>query len=100
MLFLPAARVALVTAFAPLCSQSMRCMGHHTQVLLVGIILVPGRRMFSSVLRAPGVRRLPAFQTHHPHLGSGGPVKPGCQVHPARPSSSGVRLVHDKGIGR
>jgi DDE superfamily endonuclease len=61
-LILPADIVALLAPFAPLFS---RPVWRHAQVLLVGAILVPGRRMVSSVLRVMGLGRLATFQTYH-----------------------------------
>lgn len=62
MLLLPATIVALLSPFAPLFS---RPVWRHVQVLLVGAILAPGRRMVSTVLRAVGLSHLPTFQTYH-----------------------------------
>ncbi|MGZ6364032.1 MAG: transposase, partial [Ktedonobacterales bacterium] len=62
MLLLPANSVALLSPFAPLFS---RPVWRHVQVLLVGAILAPGRRMVRTVLRAVGLRHLPTFQTYH-----------------------------------
>ncbi len=62
MLLLPADMVALLAPFAPLFS---RPVWRHVQVLLVGAILAPGRRMVSSALRAVGLSHLPTFQTYH-----------------------------------
>jgi hypothetical protein len=62
MLLLPADIVALLSPFAPLFS---RPVWRHVQVLLVGAILAPGRRMVSTALRAVGLSHLPTFQTYH-----------------------------------
>jgi hypothetical protein len=62
MLLLPASSVALVAPFAPLFS---RPVWRHAQVLLVGAILTPGRRMVSSALRAVGLSHLSSFRTYH-----------------------------------
>jgi hypothetical protein len=62
MLLLPADIVACLAPFAPLFS---RPVWRHVQVLLVGAILAPGRRMVSTVLRAVGLSHLPTFQTYH-----------------------------------
>jgi hypothetical protein len=59
MLLLPADIVACLVPFAPLFS---RPVWRHVQVLLVGAILAPGRRMVSSALRAVGRGNLPQFQ--------------------------------------
>lgn len=62
MLLLPADIVAFLAPFAPLFSQPV---WRHVQVLLVGAILAPGRRMVSTALRAVGLSHLPTFQTYH-----------------------------------
>ena len=62
MQLLPADIVALLAPFAPLFS---RPVWRHVQVLLVGAILAPGRRMVSSVLRAVGLGSLAQFQRYH-----------------------------------
>jgi hypothetical protein len=62
MLLLPANIVALLAPFAPLFS---RPVWRHAQVLLVGAILTPGRRMVSSALRAVGLSHLSSFRTYH-----------------------------------
>jgi hypothetical protein len=62
MLLLPADIVACLAPFAPLFS---RPVWRHVQVLLVGAILAPGRRMVSSALRAVGLGSLPQFQRYH-----------------------------------
>jgi len=62
MLFLPADIVARLSPFALLFS---RPVWRHVQVLLVGAMLAPGRRMVSTVLRAVGLSHLPTFQTYH-----------------------------------
>jgi DDE superfamily endonuclease len=62
MLLLPATIVALLAPFAPLFS---RPVWRHVQVLLVGAILTPGRRMVSSALRAVGLSHLSSFRTYH-----------------------------------
>ena len=62
MQFLPTDMVALLAPFAPLFS---RPVWRHVQVLLVGAILAPGRRMISSALRAVGRDTLPQFQRYH-----------------------------------
>jgi hypothetical protein len=59
MLLLPADIVACLAPFGPLFS---RPVWRHVQVLLVGAILAPGRRMVSSALRAVGLSDLPHFQ--------------------------------------
>src|SRR5258707_151862 len=67
MLLLPADIVAFLAPFAPLFS---RPVWRHVQVLLVGAILAPGRRMVSSALRAVGLADLPKFQRYHRVLNS------------------------------
>lgn len=62
MLLLPSNIVALLSPFASLFS---RPVWQHVQVLLVGALLAPGRRMGSTVLRAVGLSHLPTFQTYH-----------------------------------
>lgn len=62
MLLLPANIVARLSPFAPLFS---RPVWRHVQVLLVGALLAPGRRMVSTVLRTVGLSHLPTFQTYH-----------------------------------
>src|SRR5260370_36131377 len=62
MLLLPADIVAFLAPFAPLFS---RPVWRHVQVLLVGAILAPGRRMVSCALRAVGLADLPKFQRYH-----------------------------------
>src|SRR5262245_41418516 len=62
MLLLPADIVALLAPFAPLFSQPV---WRHAQVLVVGAILTPGRRMVSSALRAVGLGHLSSFRTYH-----------------------------------
>ena len=62
MLLLPANSVALLAPFAPLFS---RPVWRHAQVLVVGAILTPGRRMVSSALRAVGLNHLSSFRTYH-----------------------------------
>lgn len=62
MLLLPADIVSLLSPFAPLFS---RPTWRHVQVLLVGAVLAPGRRMVSSVLRVVGLGQLATFQTYH-----------------------------------
>lgn len=62
MLLLPADTVACLAPFAPLFS---RPVWRHVQVLLVGAILAPGRRMVSSALRAVDLGSLPQFQRYH-----------------------------------
>src|SRR5258708_24010497 len=62
LLLPPADSVAALAQFAPLFSQPV---WRHAQVLLVGAILAPGRRMVSTVLHAVGLSHLPTFQTYH-----------------------------------
>lgn len=62
MLLLPADILAFLAPFAPLFS---RRVWHHAQVLVVGAILAPGRRMVSTALRAVGLSHLPTFQAYH-----------------------------------
>ena len=62
MLLLPANIVALLAPFAPLFS---RPVWRHVQVLVVGAILTPGRRMVSAALRAVGLSHLSSFRSYH-----------------------------------
>jgi DDE superfamily endonuclease len=62
VLTLPPDIMALLTAFAPVFS---RPLWRHVQVLLVGAILAPGRRMVTSVLRIMGLEQVSSFQTYH-----------------------------------
>ena len=62
MLLLPANSVALLAPFAPLFSKPV---WQHVQVLVIGTILTPGRRMVSSALRAVGLHHLSSFRTSH-----------------------------------
>lgn len=62
MLLLPADMLACLSCFESLFS---RPVWRHVQVLLVGAILAPGRRMVSSALRAVGLAHLPQFQRYH-----------------------------------
>jgi len=62
MLLLPPEIAALLSSFAPLFS---RPGWRHAQVLLVGAILAPGRRMVTCALRAVGLAHLPGFQRYH-----------------------------------
>jgi hypothetical protein len=65
MQLLPADMVAFLAPFAPFAPLFSRPVWRHVQVLLVGAILAPGRRMVSSVLRAAGLGNLPQFQRDH-----------------------------------
>ncbi len=62
MLTLPPDIMALFTLFAPVFS---RRLWPHVQVLLVGAILAPGRRMVTSVLRIMGLEQESSFQRYH-----------------------------------
>ena len=62
MLLLPSDILAVLAPFAPLFS---RPVWRHVQVLVVGAILAPGRRLVSTVLRAVGLSHLPTFRTYH-----------------------------------
>lgn len=59
---MPCACVALIVAFAPLCSTPMF---HHVPVLLVGAILSPGKRTVTRALRVMGKHQDPHFQHDH-----------------------------------
>ena len=62
MLLLPTDSVALLTPFAPLFS---RPVWRHVQVVLVGAILAPGRRMVRTALRAVGLSHRSPDQIDH-----------------------------------
>jgi hypothetical protein len=62
MLLLPA---DIVVCLAPFASLFSRPVWRHVQVLLVGAILAPGRRMVSTALRAVGLSHRSTFQTSH-----------------------------------
>jgi len=62
MLTLPSELTNLIVAFAPLFSKSV---WQHVQVLLVGVILAPGKRTVTSALRVMGLSHEPHFQTYH-----------------------------------
>jgi hypothetical protein len=62
MALLPSDILALLNHFAPLFS---RRTWRHVPILVVGVLLAPGRRMVSSALRAVGLAHLPTFQTYH-----------------------------------
>lgn len=62
MLTLPQQIIAVLTAFAPLLSRSVRQSAY---VLLVGAILAPGRRTVTSALRVMGLSQTPHFQNYH-----------------------------------
>src|SRR5215213_5858728 len=59
---LPARFAAVIRCFAPLfCERSWR----HAEVLLIGAILVPGRRTVTSILRISGLSRERRFVNYH-----------------------------------
>ena len=58
----PAAVQDVIVGFAPLFSKRVFA---HVQLLLVGAILVPGKRMVTSVLRVMGQGDDPHFQRYH-----------------------------------
>src|SRR5713101_1507173 len=62
MLLIPSDILACLAPFAPLFS---RRVWQRVQVLFIGTILAPGRRMVSSVLRAVGLSQERTFQTYH-----------------------------------
>ncbi len=62
VLTLPPDIMAVLTTFAPLFT---RPVWQHVQVLLVGAILAPGRRMVSSVLRVMGLEQVASFGCYH-----------------------------------
>src|SRR5712691_10613153 len=59
---LPKTDDSLIQAFAPHFSN---CIWQHAQVLLVGAVLVPGRRTVTAVLRIMGLSDERQFQTYH-----------------------------------
>ena len=59
---MPCEVIALMVAFAPLCSKPV-CQ--HVQVLLVGAILSPGKRTVTQALRLMGKGQAPHFQHYH-----------------------------------
>lgn len=59
---LPSAYLSLIQLFAP---QFSNCVWQHAQVLLIGAILVPGRRTVTAVLRLMGLSAERHFQTYH-----------------------------------
>jgi hypothetical protein len=59
---LPSDYLSLIQAFAPHFSN---CIWQHAQVVLIGAILVPGRRTVTAVLRIMGLSGERHFQTYH-----------------------------------
>lgn len=59
---LPKEMIRVLAPFAPLFSESV---WQHTQVLLAGAILAPGRRTVSSALRAMGLDQEKRFHRYH-----------------------------------
>jgi hypothetical protein len=59
---LPTTMIQALAPFAPLFSTSVR---HHAQTLLVGAILVPGRRTVVYALRAIGLDQEKRFHRYH-----------------------------------
>jgi len=59
---LPSDYLSLIQLFAPNFS---KCVWQHAQVLLIGAILVPGRRTVTAVLRIMGLSEERQFQTYH-----------------------------------
>ena len=59
---LPPKMVQVLAPFAPLFSKRV---WQHAQVLLMGVILAPGRRTVSSALRAMGLDRERRFHRYH-----------------------------------
>jgi hypothetical protein len=62
MLTLPSDYLSLIQLFAPHFSYGI---WQHAQVLLIGAILVPGRRTVTAVLRIMGLSEERQFQTYH-----------------------------------
>jgi len=59
---LPSDYLSLIQIFAPHFSN---CIWQHARVLLIGAILVPGRRTVTAVLRIMGLSKERQFQTYH-----------------------------------
>ncbi len=59
---LPSDYLSLIQIVAPYFSN---CIWQHAQVLLIGAILVPGRRTATAVLRIMGLSADRQFQTYH-----------------------------------
>jgi hypothetical protein len=59
---LPPDMLMIISAFAPLLIQRM---WPRTQVLLIGAILLPGRRTVAAVLRVMGLGDEPRFKNSH-----------------------------------
>lgn len=59
---LPAAMIAILAPFAPLCS---RRVWQHAQVLLAGALLAPAQRTVTAVLRVMGLAQLRQFHRYH-----------------------------------
>ena len=59
---LPSAYLSLIQIFAPHFSN---CIWQHARVVLIGAILVPGRRTVTAVLRIMGLSEERQFQTYH-----------------------------------
>ena len=59
---MPCEFISLIVAFAPLFSKPVF---QHAQVLLMGAILVPGKRTVTSVLRVTGLSQDAQFQNYH-----------------------------------
>ena len=62
MLIIPEEFSAQISAFAPLFSKKVF---HHVQVLLIGSLLVVGRRTVCSALRAMGLAQERQFHKYH-----------------------------------
>jgi hypothetical protein len=62
MLSMPATLTRLIVQFASLFSKRV---WEHAQVLVVGALLVPGKRTVTAVLRVMGVSRERQFQKYH-----------------------------------
>ena len=62
MLTLPSEYLTLIQAFAPIFSKRI---WSHIQVLVLGVILAPGKRTVSAVLRIMGLNQEKHFQNYH-----------------------------------
>ena len=62
MLSMPVTLTRLIVKFAPFCSKRV---WEHVQVLVVGALLVPGKRMVTLILRVMGLSQEAQFQKYH-----------------------------------
>jgi hypothetical protein len=69
MLRLPSRFAEVILAFAPVCLQQRTW--RHAELLLIGAILAPGKRMVTSLLRIAGLSRERRFTNYHRVLNRG-----------------------------